>query len=236
MGAFHAARETLDAADADRRAVRVAWTLDAAREYGFSISDEEGFTLGAATEWTRTALGADGNAAAALVDARAFRRLGPRHATVAARFAAARGWGDEPVRRVFAAGSSSPASSPGLDFDLDAVALLRGFETRDAVGDRAVVLNLDYRFPLAWVERGVGTWPLFLRSVHGAVFADAGAAWDGATSARAGRRASTGVELSADLVIGYSFPLATTIGVALRHDPSGRSRGPTVFGRVGRAF
>ena len=149
--------------------------------------------------------------------------------------AGASSWGDESVRRVFAAGSSSPAPGAGLGFGLDAIAMIRGFETSDVVGDKAAVLNVDYRFPLAWIERGVGTWPLFARSIYGAVFADAGAAWSGAYT-RNDRRASVGVELSADVVFGYSFPLTTTVGVAFRHDPSGRSNGPTVFFRVGRAF
>ena len=138
------------------------------------------------------------------------------------------------MRRLFAPGGSGP--QPGdIAFDLDAISLIRGFETNDVNGPRAVVVNLDYRFPLRWIERGVGTWPLFARSLHGAVFADAGAAWESQLTRR-DRRASLGAELSADVVLAYSLPLTLAGGVAWRHDPTGRSHGATLFARVGRAF
>ena len=243
LGSFHTARETVDClpcerpftGEATRRALRGAWVLDNARGYGYSLGNEEGFSLGVSSEWTASALGADGNARAVVVDARGYQRAGPRHAVLAARVAAASAWGDDSVRRTFAAGGSSPADGVGLNFDSDAVALIRGFEAQDVFGDKAAVLNVDYRVPLKWIERGVGTWPLFLRSVHGAVFADGGAAWTGRRT-RNDRRASAGLELSADLVVGYQLPLTATVGVAARHDPSGRSDGFAVFARVGRAF
>jgi outer membrane protein assembly factor BamA len=245
IGALHAARETGALTDpetggprpidADRRALRGAWLFNAARDFGFSISREEGVSLGVSGEWTSAALGSDGSAGAVVVDARGYQRLGSRHSVLAVRAAAASAWGDETVRRVFAAGSSSPAPSPGLDFGGDAIALIRGFETRDVFGDRAAVVNVDYRFPITWIERGVGTWPLFLRNLHGAVFVDGGAAWN-TTLRRSDRRASAGFELSSDIVAGYSLPLTATVGVAFRDDPTRRSRGAAVFGRVGRAF
>jgi len=36
-----------------------------------------------------------------------------------------------------------------------------------------IVANFDLRFPLAYPERGFGSWPVFLRSIHSAVFFDA---------------------------------------------------------------
>ena len=242
FGSFHGASETIDCPSCTpaeestiaRRAIRAAWSIDTSRQYGYSISDEYGFNLTASTEWTRRALGASGNAGAAIVDGRGYVRLGPRHAALAVRAAGASAWGDRPVRRLFAPGGNGP--QPGdIAFDLDAISLIRGFETNDVNGPRAVVVNLDYRFPLRWIERGVGTWPLFARSLHGAVFADAGAAWESQLTRR-DRRASLGAELSADVVLAYSLPLTLAGGVAWRHDPTGRSHGATLFARVGRAF
>ena len=242
FGSFHSATESVDCASCetpvdesiDRRAVRAGWTIDTSRKYGYSISDEHGFLFTASTEWTRQALGATGNAAAAIVDGRGYVALGPRHAAFAVRAAAASAWGDRRVRRRFAAGGAGPQPG-GIQFDFDAIALVRGFETGDVDGRRAAVLNVDYRIPLIWLERGVGTWPLFARSLHGAVFTDVGAAWDSRLT-RDNRRASFGGEVSADVVLAYSFPLTAAAGVAWRHDPSGRSRGTTIFARIGRAF
>ena len=242
FGSFHGATEVVDCASCEpavdatiaRRALRAAWSIDTSRRYGYSISNEHGFSLTASSEWTRKALGATGNGGAVIADGRAYVHVGPRHAALALRAAVAGAWGDPRVRRVFAPGGAGPQTGD-IEFDLDAIALVRGFDTGDVNGSRAAVLNVDYRFPLAWIERGVGTWPLFLRSLHGAVFADAGAAWESRLTRR-DRRASLGAELSADVVVAYSLPLTAAGGIAWRHDPTGRSRGATLFARIGRAF
>ena len=242
FGSVHGASEAFECGSCSppvdvtitRRAVRAAWIIDTSRRYGYSISDEEGVSVTTSGEWTRKALGATGDATAMIVDGRGFVRVGPRHAVLAVRTAAAVAWGDLRVQRRFAPGGAGPQSGD-IEFDLDAIALVRGFDTDDGDGRRAAVVNVDYRFPLVWIERGVGTWPLFARSLHGAVFTDVGAAWD-STLTRNNRRASAGVELSADVVLAYSLPLTAAAGVAWRDDPTGRSRGATFFARVGRAF
>ena len=38
--------------------------------------------------------------------------------------------------------------------------------------------NLEYRFPIAWIEHGVSTLPFFLDALSGALFADYGGAYD----------------------------------------------------------
>ena len=242
IGTYHAASErvscapceTVTAGSATRRALRTGWLYDAARSFGFSISDEEGFSVSSSAEWTAGWLGADGDAGAVILDVRGFQRAGRRHAVLAGRFSAAHAWGDDSVRRVFGGGGTT-APVPLLDFEFGAIGLVRGFETSDVSGRTALVGNVDYRVPLAWIERGSGTLPVLLRSLHGAVFADAGTAWDQQHS-RDDWRTSVGAELSADVVIGYSLPLTITGGVAFRYDPTDRSGGPTVFARVGRAF
>jgi hypothetical protein len=242
FGSFHSASESFDCATCEtpvdvtvtRRALRAAWSFDTSRRYGYSISDEYGIAATASSEWTRKGLGATGDAGAVIVDGRGYLALGRRHAALAVRAAGASAWGDRRVRRLFAAGGSG-SESGGIEFDLDAIALVRGFETDDVTGRRAAVVNADYRVPLAWIERGLGTWPLFARSLHGALFADVGAAWNSRLS-RSARRASFGAELSADVVLGYSLPLTAAAGVAWRHDPTGRSEGAAVFARIGRAF
>jgi outer membrane translocation and assembly module TamA len=94
---------------------------------------------------------------------------------------------------------------------------------------------VDYRFPLMRIERGAGTLPAFVRSVHGALFVDAGHAWNDTFRAR-DARVSVGVELSADTILGYALPITLTSGVAWRHDGLNNQNGATIFGRIGRAF
>lgn len=54
---------------------------------------------------------------------------------------------------------------------------LRGYPFGVSTGPKAAALSAEYRFPLASVQRGYGIYPLFVRNVHGAVFAEAGQAW-----------------------------------------------------------
>jgi hypothetical protein len=218
----------------DRRSVRGGWRFTSARSYGFSISREEGTDAGVTIELTRRALGADGNAGAAAWDVRHYLPLAPRHGVFAARAAAATAWGDEPVRRRFSAGGAGPQPG-GFRFGSDAVGLLRGFDEPDVAGRHAAVVNLDYRLPVLRVERGAGTWPVFLRVAHAALFVDAGHAWDDRFAPN-DVRASLGAELSFDTVVGYAVPLTLSTGVAWRVRGPRDERGAVVFGRLGRAF
>jgi hypothetical protein len=222
-----------DVVDVTRGALRGGWLLDAARAYGYSISDEEGWSAGVATELTREALGSDGNGGAATLDVRAFVPLGSRHAVLAARGAAATTWGDEAVRRVFSA-SGNGAESSGFEFGTDAIGLLRGADEGEVAGTRAVVANLDVRLPLWRIERGVGTVPFFARTLHGAVFLDVANGWTDRFR-RADISRSIGAELSLDAVVGFVLPLTFTAGAAWTDLP-GRDPGVTFFGRLGRAF
>ena len=222
------------AAQNDLRSLRGGWLHDSRRQFGYSISDEEGFALEAAAESSRTAFGSDVNAGAAIFDVRAFRRvLGP-HTVLAARAAIASAWGDVSARRVFSAAGPGP-SYPVFDFGRDAVGLLRGFASEDVVGTRAAVLNLDLRFPIARPQRGSGSWPLFLHSIHGAAFIDAAHAWD-TTFHAADIKSSIGVELSADIVAVHYLPLKIAAGTAWTRDPIIDRRRAAVFGRIGYAF
>lgn len=56
-------------------------------------------------------------------------------------------------------------------------ARLRGFSERR--GERLEVVQLEYRFLVSRINRGLQTLPLFARRVHAALFADAGDAFDG---------------------------------------------------------
>jgi dipeptidyl aminopeptidase/acylaminoacyl peptidase len=238
LGALHASTDELlcsdcpsgDRSEIVRRAVRAGWSIDAARSFGYSISREEGWTAATTTELTREALGSDGDGGSTTADVRGYFRVAPRHAAIAMRAAAASAWGDDSVRRVFSASGQGPQPG-GFRFESDAIGLLRGVEDDELVGRHAVVLNADYRIPLMRIDRGAGTLPVFARAIHGALFVDAGNAWDDRFRG-SDVTVSVGAELSLDAVLGYVQPLTFTAGGAwVSHE-----RGFTVFGRIGRAF
>ena len=103
----------------------------------------------------------------------------------------------------------NPSSAP--------VRVLRGFVNDAFSGNVYALGTAEYRFPIWDVEAGAWTLPLYLRRLHGAVFADVGDAFD-ATDAR--RRvpfqlhAGAGAELRAEVVLGWILPTDLRLGCA----------------------
>jgi hypothetical protein len=238
LGGYHTSRDRyvcstcgpLGRDEITRGALRTGWFVSTARTYGYSISAERGVSAVLTSELAREALGADGDGGAATVDVRGYVPVIPRHGVVAARVAYAASWGDRRVRRLFSASGNGPQPG-GFNFGSQAIGLIRGFNSDDLVGRRAFVVNADYRLPLLRLERGAGTLPLFVRTLHGALFADAGHAWD-STFRRRDIQAVIGAELSLDVVLGYRLPLTITTGTGW----AGQGGGVVAFGRVGKAF
>ena len=234
-----ACEEPVDAA-VRRTSGRGGVAFSNAHQFGYSISAEEGGRLTATAEASHgrvrgTSSGdVAGNGLALTADARYYRRVVGRHDVLAIRGAAAGSWGDDAAAQLFSASGNGPVGT-GFGFGLDAIGLLRGFDEDAVVGTRAAVVNVDYRLPLWRIGRGAGTIPVFLRTVHGAVFFDAGQAWsDGARWGDA--RTSFGGEISADTVVGFALPVTFTAGAAVRHDGTTDRSSAGGFARVGRAF
>lgn len=227
---------TLDGRQArrDRNSFRLAWSYDSAKFYRASISHEEGLRASITSEHVRGALGASGDADSFTAQVRGYLPLAPRHAVVAARAGAGVSYGDAVVRRRFYLDSTGPLAGL-VDFGGGAFNLLRGFEDAGVAGSRVFSASLEYRVPLARIDRGLGPWPFFLRNLHAAAFVDAGAAWDGRL-AEGDIRRSYGFELSLDVFLGYALPVTATAGIARPHDPSGLAPTATAYVRIGRAF
>jgi hypothetical protein len=218
-----------------RGAVRAAWASASSHSYGYSISPEGGVTAGATVEADRPGLGAFAAATTITGDVRTYLPSFASHHVLAVRLAGGRASGDPTLRRTFRLGGAGPDASV-TDFSRNAISLLRGFPDNSFAGSRVALLNVDYRFPIVRPQRGRGTWPLFLHTVHAAVFGDAGHAWTRTFRADA-IKTSIGAELSANIVLGYFFPFTVTAGAARGHDPAGAAtERTTIYLRVGRAF
>ncbi len=237
-GTYHAERVSTATASLDQRVdrsgLRAAWTLFTAHTYGYSVSPEGGVGLGVTGEVFLPALGSDGRSDAVTLDGRAYVPL-PRQSVVALRLAGAMSSGDRDVRRIFRLGGADGNQALGV-FGSDAISLLRGFEDDVVSGTRVMLMNAELRVPLVWPQRGLGTWPIFLRSLHTTVFTDVGNAWTG-SSRWADRKTGVGVELSANVIAGFGLPLTWTVGAAWGHDGAGVLRnGREVYVRLGRSF
>jgi Tol biopolymer transport system component len=223
------------AGEFDRGALRLGWSVNTARRYGYSISPEDGVTAGAAVELTRRGLGGDGDAELYRADTRGFLRLGLRHGVLALRASGAASRGDASVRRTLRLGGHG-ADGGVLSFEEDGSSLLRGFPADTFLGTNVVLGNAEYRLPLGWVERGIGTWPVFLRAVHVSGFVDAGHAWTGRFTA-ADAKVSWGVEAGADVTAGYALPFTWMVGVGWGRDLSNEvPDNREMYVRIGRGF
>lgn len=114
----------------------------------------------------------------------------------------------------------------------------RGYARGSRQGRVAWSATGEYRFPIKLVHRGLGAWPLYLGRVVGALFAEAGDAWDPATTEPflgAARRpmVSVGGELAAEVVALYDFSLVLRTGIAA---PLVDGGDPQIYLRLGLPF
>lgn len=90
----------------------------------------------------------------------------------------------------------------------------RGFDAGPG-GKRKFLSSVEGRIPLCRVDRGAGTWPVFLQSLHGAVFLDA--SWGGEAFGKIawqGMQRSIGAELRTDWTVFYGIGLQAGAGAA----------------------
>jgi hypothetical protein len=218
-------------------AARAGWSTNTAHVYGYSISPEDGFTAGATVEIVRgdsESAGTAGVGRTLTADARAYLPGVARHHVVALRGGIGSSSEDVLGQRSFHLGGSGPNGSV-IDFSQQALSLLRGFPADAFAGTHVALINAEYRFPLARPQRGIGTWPLFVHTLHAAVFGDAGHAWSRRFDIAEVKR-SAGAELSLDLVAGYSFPLTVAVGAAAGRDGASRAASRSAYVRLSHAF
>ena len=155
FGAYHFEHDRAESAAAmgtlDRGAVRLGWSFTNAKRYGYSISRESGVAAGVVSELGGAALGGDGTSTLVRADVRGFVPMGPLHAMLAVRGAAAASGGDTGIRRILRLGGTDGDPSV-VSFDDDGTSLLRGFPSNAFRGTRVGLVNVEYRMPIAWID------------------------------------------------------------------------------------
>ncbi len=163
LGALHVATDTIACATCDRpidqraarRSIRSGYAFSSAKQYGFSISREEGWSLSATNELIAQALGSDGDAGSVVADVRGYRRAGARtawwpHASQPHSRGATRAFdanSPRPATGRRPAGSCS-ARTPSASFEVST--------TTRAVGTRSLPTStIGFRFCGSSVERGL---------------------------------------------------------------------------------
>jgi outer membrane protein assembly factor BamA len=114
------------------------------------------------------------------------------------------------MQRAFQLGGDNPG-----DFTLgveDNSVYLRGYPANQYRGRKVALLSTEYRFPVRNLEFGFSNTPFFFKRVHGAVFAEAGNAWDTSYSSRDVKR-SVGLEARLDMSLAYGLPITVRAGL-----------------------
>jgi outer membrane protein assembly factor BamA len=232
--AWRRRRETVEQTDKPDRldlgGLEASWTLSTARSFPYSISPVEGQRLRVAVVKEAPGLGSEVSLAKVLADGRAYTRLLRADDALALHLAGGFTLGSPSFVRSFAIGGFAD----GALFDVVGTnhSVLRGYPDDAFSGRRFLDANVEYRFPLAHPQRGYRLLPVFVRHLHGTVFADAGQAWSG-DFRWSDVKTAAGAALGADVFVGHGLPLTLSAGVARGFADRGETR---AYFRAGLAF
>lgn len=138
-----------------------------------------------------------------------------------------------------AEGVSEGVTGLGLFGGVPLLFPVRGYPRDFRFGRFAWSGSAEYRFPVALVDRGLGSFPLHLDRIHGSVFFDAGNAWGpelgvtGFENPRMGDLASVGAEMSVILQPFYAGNLTVRVGFGY---PLRVLSDPRFYVRIGSPF
>ncbi len=144
-----------------------------------------------------------------------------RHHVLAFRGMGGMTWGDKVVQGTFgvggALGEGQFASGGSYNYFP-----LRGLPLSAISATRAMVLSTEYRFPIYSLQRGLGTVPVYLKDISGAIFADYGDGWNAGNPNKDSIKTffddfflGVGAELRGDFVIGHGLPIHGRVGYAI---------------------
>lgn len=191
------------------------------REYVYSFGPEDGRKIELGAERFAESLGSDFQYTRYTADWHEFLDLPGKHQVLVARGFYGTSTGDGPPQGVYELGGDTLGDiTTTLD---DLVVSLRGYPPNVVRGGKVALGTLEYRFPIANLERGADTGPFFSRRLHGAVFAEAGNAWDGAFHSSELRR-SVGAELRLNILFSYYMPLTLRLIGARGLDEQGEKQ------------
>ncbi len=180
-----------------------------------AISPEGGDRLIAGVEVTNSAFGASDELEQFVVggDARKYLLMPySNHHVVALRAGGGAAFGDQLLQGNFVLGGSlgeSPVTGSSTR-----LFTLRGLPLATFSRDRVWVASAEYRLPLYRLQRGLGTMPFALNSIHAAFFADVGDAFN-RDNASFRPLLGVGGEIRGDFVVGWHLPIMGRLGYGI---------------------
>ena len=188
---------------------RVDYLFNNAKKYGYSISPEDGRNIELGYEQVDKKIGSDFNLKKYSIDWHEYIDLPFQHHVLLLRGYAGKSSGDVIAQRAFQLGGVGGDMAINIE---DNNVYLRGYSTNKYRGQKAGLATMEYRFPIKNIEWGGGNTPFFFKRVHGAVFAEAGNAWDNVFNRKDLKR-SVGAEASLDMTLSYFLPITVRMGL-----------------------
>ncbi len=93
----------------------------------------------------------------------------------------------------------------------------------DLRGRRMALIEAEWRFPIALIERGFMVPPIGLHQIHGKLIYNWGESWDQDSNVPALRRGA-GIEITTELVLGYWLPMNLRFGYTKGFDFGGEEQ------------
>lgn len=186
-----------------------------AERYLWGVGNERGYLLTAGFDLTDPAIGSDFAGFAVNADVTAYYLM-PwlKHHSLAVHVGGGTSGGTFPGRGAFYVGGfvDLPIVDTVRNFLIQGGLVLRGYPTAVVAGRSYALGNLEYRFPIVNVDRGLSTLPIFFNRLNGAVFVDYGSAFDTLDDAKF--KTGTGLELWSDWTLGYIANFTFRLGYA----------------------
>ncbi|HYP90476.1 MAG TPA: hypothetical protein VEQ59_20025, partial [Polyangiaceae bacterium] len=203
--------------------VHLGYSYSNAESSTYAISNERGFQLSLGVDYADRAVGSEFNRTSFSAVATGYLLMPwARHQVLAVALSGATG-----TSTFYAGGYASEQLIDSFRSNTRQNAFrLRGYSPNQFRGTDLNLLNVEYRTPLWYADRGVSTLPVFMRSLAGAVFLDYGAAYNqlDLKDPLAFFHAGVGAELWVDLYVGYQVYANLRLGFARGLDstaPSG---------------
>jgi hypothetical protein len=158
--------------------VRLSFRYSNAYQPLYGVSSERGLTLSLATDFGSPATGSDSTLAGVTGHATGYLPM-PwlKHHALALALSGGIGGGSYPQFRTGGFADQSPFDAVRSGLRQTAF-VLRGFPYGAFGGRQYNLANVEYRFPIVWIERGISTLPAFVHGVSGVLFTDCGGAYD----------------------------------------------------------
>lgn len=189
---------------------RVSYVFNNAEKFGYSISPEHGRNIAIGYEQLDKKIGSDFNLKKFSIDWHEYVDLPFKHQVLLLRGYAGKSSGDVIAQRAFQLGGDTPGDM-AIDIQ-DNNVYLRGYPINRYRGQQAGLASAEYRFPIQNIELGYENTPFFFKRLHGAVFAEAGNAWDSVFRRQDVKR-SIGAEARLDMTLAYLLPTTVRLGL-----------------------